>query len=286
MTSLVGCSVAIAFALAIAFGAATNSVPTEGVPVIFWCLALSYAVQWIMFSHAWVKKTEHYYDLTGSLTYITLVVFALGVSETRDLRDWVLAVLVMVWAGRLGTFLFQRVRGAGEDRRFRQAKQSFPLFFMFWTLQGTWVFVTLSCALAAISSQLGSPIATPFWIGLALWIAGFTIEVVADRQKSAFRADPANAQKFINTGIWAWSRHPNYFGEIVLWTGIAVIAIPDLIGWQYLTLISPLFVIVLLTFISGVRLLEARADKQWGDDPEYQAYKRSTPTLMLWKPRG
>ena len=121
--------------------------------------------------------------------------------------------------------------------------------------------------------------------GLALWVGGFLFEVVADRQKSAFRAKPENAQRFIRDGLWAWSRHPNYFGEIVLWCGIALMALPVLQGWQYATLISPLFVVLLLTKISGVRMLEARGRKQWGDDPDYQAYVRSTPMLLPRPPR-
>jgi steroid 5-alpha reductase family enzyme len=159
------------------------------------------------------------------------------------------------------------------------------MFFMTWTLQGTWVFITASCALAAITSGRNVAVDAALWIGSALWLFGFAIEVVADRQKSAFRANPANTGRFITSGLWAWSRHPNYFGEIVLWVGIAVIAYPTLLGWQYLTLVSPVLVTVLLTTISGVPMLEARADKLWGDDDAYQRYKRSTPTLLMRPPR-
>ena len=128
------------------------------------------------------------------------------------------------------------------------------------------------------------PVGFLFWMGLVLWIFGFTIEVIADRQKTAFRAEPENQNRFIRTGLWAWSRHPNYFGEIVLWMGVALMAAPALSGGQFVTLISPLFVVFLLTFVSGVRMLEARGNKQWGDDPEYQQYKAQTPVLMLWPP--
>jgi steroid 5-alpha reductase family enzyme len=155
---------------------------------------------------------------------------------------------------------------------------------MTWTIQGGWVFITACCALAAISSPARLDPGINFYIGLSLWVFGFVIEVIADLQKSAFKADSANDNKFIQSGLWAWSRHPNYFGEIVLWTGIAVMAYPVLQGWQIVTLISPLFVVFLLTFVSGVRMLEARAEKQWGDDPEYRKYKANTPALMLWPP--
>jgi steroid 5-alpha reductase family enzyme len=103
---------------------------------------------------------------------------------------------------------------------------------------------------------------------------------VSDAQKNRFRADPANRGKFIQTGLWAWSRHPNYFGEIVLWIGVAIIALPVLRGWQYLTLISPVFVTLLLTRVSGVPMLERRADEKWGGQEDYEAYKARTPVLI------
>ena len=113
-----------------------------------------------------------------------------------------------------------------------------------------------------------------------IWLTGFTIEVMADRQKSRFRADPANRGRFISTGLWSRSRHPNYFGEITLWVGILLIAAPTLRGWQWVAVLSPLFVTVLLTRVSGIPLLEKKADTKWGDDPAYQEYKASTPVLI------
>jgi steroid 5-alpha reductase family enzyme len=115
-------------------------------------------------------------------------------------------------------------------------------------------------------------------LGLLIWIAGFAIEVISDRQKSAFRH--RHPGRFVDTGLWAWSRHPNYFGEIVLWTGIAVIASSTLRGWQWVTLVSPVFVLFLLTRVSGIPMLEKRADERWGDDAAYQRYKENTPVLV------
>jgi steroid 5-alpha reductase family enzyme len=120
-------------------------------------------------------------------------------------------------------------------------------------------------------------------IGLAIWLLGFCIEVAADRQKSQFRRESPG--RFIDTGLWAWSRHPNYFGEIVLWIGIAVMASSTLHGWQWATLVSPFFVALLLTRISGIPLLERRSDARWGDDQAYQSYKARTPTLIPRPPQ-
>lgn len=157
-------------------------------------------------------------------------------------------------------------------------------FLMTWTLQGLWVILTAACALAVITSTANVPLGVFAYVGGALWLFGFVIEVMADEQKKAFRADPANSGKFISTGVWAWSRHPNYFGEIVLWLGIAVVAIPVLSGLQWAVMISPIFVFVLLTNVSGVPKLEHHANKTWGEDPAYQAYKANTPVLMMKPP--
>jgi steroid 5-alpha reductase family enzyme len=280
-----GTLAALLVGVCIAWAGSSHGALLAGVPVFALCGAFAYAVQWSVFVHAWVSQSEALYDLTGSLTYIVMVVAGAGLASAGDARSWMLVGLIVVWALRLGPFLYMRVRQAGEDRRFRSIKRSFPLFFMTWTLQGTWVFITASCALAAITTTQPVPLGAPFWIGGILWLCGFAVEVIADKQKSAFRTDPANADRFISSGLWAWSRHPNYFGEIVLWFGIALMAYPALVGWQLATLISPVFVIVLLTFISGARMLENRANRAWGEDPEYQAYKQATPLLMLRPPR-
>ena len=203
-----------------------------------------------------------------------------GLLAEPDARALLIGLLIVVWAGRLGTFLFRRVRADGADRRFKEMKFNFVWFLMTWTIQGAWTFVTAAAGLAAMTSMHKVELGPMAGIGVLLWLAGFTIEVLADQQKRAFRADRQRTTEFITTGLWAWSRHPNYFGEILLWVGIALIALPALSGWQLATLVSPLFVVLLLTQVSGIPMLERRADKKWGGDPIYQAYKRSTPVLV------
>ena len=202
-----------------------------------------------------------------------------------DARSILLAALVSIWALRLGSFLFLRVRRWGVDERFDAIKPLFTRFLMAWTLQGLWVFLTLAAALSAMTSEQRVPLGLLGFVGMAIWAAGFAIEAVGDRQKRAFRQDPENSGRFINTGLWAWSRHPNYFGEVVLWLGIALIALPSLSGWQYVTLISPLFVFLLITRVSGIPPLESRAEARWGDQPEFRAYKARTPVLIPRNPR-
>jgi steroid 5-alpha reductase family enzyme len=247
-------------------------------------VALAFIIQWIVFIPAYINRTERFFDLTGSITYLSVIIVAVLASPTPDPRGILLLVMVAVWAIRLGSFLFRRVLAEGSDRRFDEIKMSFARFLMTWTLQGLWVSITLAAALAAITSTLKLPLGAFALVGSLVWLVGFTIEVIADRQKSQFRAAPENAGKFINIGLWSWSRHPNYFGEIILWIGIAIIALPILRGWQWVTMISPFFVILLLTRISGIPMLEARSDEKWGGQPAYEDYKARTSVLILKPP--
>ena len=251
-----------------------------GLPLMVAMAVGVFAVQWIGLIHARLFETEHYFDLVGSLTYVTVTVFAVQQAIDFGLRQQLIAAAVMIWALRLGPFLFMRIKKAGEDQRFRKIKLSTPRFLLTWTLQGTWVFITAGAALAAIMTPNTDALGGVFYAGVILWIIGFLVEVIADNQKSRFKADPANEGRFINTGIWSRAQHPNYFGEIVLWTGVAVMAWPSLSQSALIFLVSPLFVALLLTRISGIPLLRKTAGARWGDDPEYQAYLKETPVLI------
>jgi steroid 5-alpha reductase family enzyme len=284
-TSLIGIISAVLIGALVAWAGSDGSVQVGGFPVFAVCGLLAYAINWVAFIPANIAKTERYYDLTGSITYLSVVFVAVLLSGDLDVRAVIVAFMVGVWAIRLGTFLFRRVRREGKDQRFDEIKTSSIRFLMTWTLQGLWVLLTAAAALAIITSQVRTPIEWLAAAGILIWAAGFAIEVVADRQKSAFRKDPANEGRFIRSGLWAWSRHPNYFGEITLWTGIAIMAIPILAGWRWIVLISPVFVALLITRVSGVPMLEAKADERWGNEEEYREYKRTTPVLVPRPPR-
>jgi len=268
--------IAALFALAGSQGGAT----VGGFPVFALCVLLAFVIQWVAFIPAYLFQTERFFDITGGLTYVTLAVVAVALSDARDARAWLLAAMVAVWAVRLASYLFTRIRKAGADKRFDDIKPSLPRFLNTWTLQGLWVTITASAALAAITSTTRVELGTVTAIGLLLWVAGFALEITADTQKSRFRADPANKGRFIHSGLWSWSRHPNYFGEIMLWIGVAVVALPVLRGWQWVTLLSPVFVALLLLRVSGVPLLEKAADEKWGGQPDYEAYKHRTSVLV------
>ena len=275
----------IAVGATVAWAGSQGGVSAGGVPVFALCGLLAFVINWVVFVPSYLAQTERFFDLAGSLTYVTVIGTALLATAATDPRSLLLAALVLVWAIRLGTFLFSRINREGKDGRFDELKTSFSRFLGAWTLQGLWVFLTLACALAAITSEGVRPLGGAALVGALIWAVGFAIEVVADRQKRRFRTDPENRGRFIQSGLWAWSRHPNYFGEIVLWVGVAIIAYPELAGWQYVTLVSPLFVYLLLTRVSGIPLLEERAQAKWGEDPEYQAYRNRTPELVMRRPR-
>jgi steroid 5-alpha reductase family enzyme len=292
VTSLVGTTIAVAIGAGVAvagssggssIGAAAG--PLASLPVFALCVGLAFVAQWLAFVPAYLGRTERFYDLTGSLTYVSVTVIAVVLGPAPDARSLLLLGLIVVWAARLGWFLVSRIRAAGHDDRFETIKASGPRFLLAWTLQGLWVALTLAAALAAITTRVRAPLDAPAIIGLLVWLAGFAVEALADDQKRRFRADPANRGRFIRSGLWAWSRHPNYFGEIVLWSGIAIIALPVLAGWQLVTLVSPVFVAFLLTRVSGIPLLERKADATWGGQPDYEAYKAATSVLVPRPPR-
>jgi steroid 5-alpha reductase family enzyme len=278
--ALLALPVVVLVGAGIAWAGSQGGATVAGIPVFALCVGLAFLIQWLAFIPAYLLQTEKFLDLTGSITYVTVVVIAVLLSPMVDGRSILLLALVVIWAARLGTFLFLRIQKAGKDARFDEIKPSFFRFLNFWTLQGLWVTFTAAAALAAITTTVRKELGLFALIGSLVWVFGFTMEAVADAQKSRFRADPENKGKFIQTGLWAWSRHPNYFGEIVLWIGVSIIALPILRGWQWVTLISPVFVALLITRVSGVPMLEKRADEKWGGQEDYEAYKARTPVLI------
>ena len=235
---------------------------------------LAYVIHWIAYIPAYLFQTEKFYDLTGSVTYLSVVWFVfLSTYQSISLNfgNLILVLLISIWTIRLGLFLFMRIHKAGEDKRFRTIKTSASQFFMTFTLSGLWVTLCSMCALVAISSPEGLVMNALTYVGIILFIIGFGIEIVADNQKTAFRSIEANKDSFITSGLWSKSRHPNYFGEVLLWFAIAVISFSSLEGLQLITLISPVFTYILLVYVSGVRMLEDMNDKKWADDEQYKS---------------
>ena len=268
----------------------SNSVEINGYSAVFCCAIICIGSQWLAWIPASIKQTERFYDLIGGLTYLSLVIFSLWAgsqSESPSLRELIISLLVIIWSLRLSTFLYFRIHRVGKDGRFDELKNSPIRFLVPWTLQGLWVFLTMIVVIVINSQQGPSPdIGIWDFIGFGIWILGFVIEVLADNQKSVFNSKLENKGKWIDSGLWSLSRHPNYFGEILLWSGIAVIGLSCLSGLELLTWISPLFIYLLLTKISGVPLLDKRALEKWGEDPEYQKYRDKTFLLLPVKKKN
>jgi len=270
----------------------------NGEEVGFWAPLLSHGIQWACcILHAFPFQTERYYDLTGSITYIVLTLGTLGYTigmthVAPHPRQIIASSLVVVWALRLGSFLFTRIRKDAKDGRFDELKPYFVAFFGTWNIQGTWCFLT---GLAVYSCNSRAPSMQPAFgaldaVGIAIWVIGFGIEVVADAQKSAWRLLETSKGRYIDVGLWRYSRHPNYFGEFTLWIGQFVLcasafvgddACGVFVGAGWLCALSPAFVYFLLNYVSGVPLLEARSDEKWGSEPAYQTYKKETYAFFL-----
>lgn len=276
--ALISASIVLGALLALAGGQHGGAL--GGIPLFALAVLIAFAVQWLAFVPAALGRTDRFFDATGSLTYIVVTALLLAFAPETGPRGIVLGGMVILWALRLGSFLLLRNIRSGGDDRFAEIVGDPVRFLSVWSIQGLWVSLTAAAAWIAIASGSGPDADGMLWIGLAVWLLGFAIEVIADLQKSRFKRDPANEGRFIRSGLWSVVRHPNYLGEILLWIGVLVAAAPALRGWQWIALLSPLFVILLLTRVSGIPLLEAKAERKWGDDPEYRAYVARTPRLI------
>ena len=245
-------------------------------------ISMAVLIQFLIFVPSFFFQTEKFYDLTGSLTYISVTSIAYFSLDNPTTIDTILYLYVIVWAGRLGIFLFRRINKDGKDERFDKAKKKFFWFLQYWMGQAAWVVFTAGASILAILSPVETELGVLAFIGIFLWWSGFLIEVIADYQKRKFRETSDPKSEFISNGLWARSRHPNYFGEITLWIGMGVLSLSSLSGIEYITaILSPIFVYLLLIKAEGVPMLERIAEERYGDLPEYQQYKENTPVLMM-----
>lgn len=282
--SIIGITASVVIGGLVAAAGSVASADVGGLPVFALCAVLAFVVNWVAFVPAYAARTEKYYDITGTATYLTITTVAVVASADLDLRAVLAAVMVAAWALRLGIFLFRRISASGGDDRFDDIKHDPLRFFMSWSLQGLWCLMTAAAALAIITAGEREAMGVVGWVGFAVWAAGWTIEIVADQQKNAFR-EAGRPGGFISSGLWAWSQHPNYFGEITLWTGMAIMSLPVLEGARFAVLLSPVFVYLLLTRVSGIPMLRRKTKQRFGDDPEWQAYDDATP-LLVPRPPG
>lgn len=247
--------------------------------------AVDFGIQFVGWAISSIKKTEKYYDLCGSGAFAAVGIATLATTQTTNARSSLATALLLFWAARLGAFLVTRVHKDNGDKRFDGIKENPGTFAIYWFIQGIWVLVTaMPVILINANAATQAPLRALDFVGLTVFLSGFLMEIVADHQKRAFKADVRNKGKYIDTGLWSISRHPNYFGEISLWTGMSMIGLSgvskygagEIIG----CVLSPLLVTFLITKLSGIPLLEKSADERWGNEEAYQKYKKETPELI------
>jgi steroid 5-alpha reductase family enzyme len=245
---------------------------------------IALAVNAAFFAVAAIRKTDVVTDLSYSLSFAVLAI-ALPFAGAHKPLQLVASLLVLLWALRLGGYLFSRILRIKVDHRFDEMRDKPLRFARFWLLQA----ISVAVIMLPVSYLLGRDSAPGFgpWAiaGAAIWLLGLVIEAVSDAQKSAFKRKQENHEHFISSGLWRYSRHPNYFGEMLVWWGLFVYAVPFLHCAAVAVVIGPIFITLLLLFVSGIPLLEKSADARYGDDPAYREYKRRTSILVPLPPR-
>jgi len=252
---------------------------------LWYVLGFSVVFNMVMFLIAFRNKTDKLTDISYAVTFAGLVIYNMFVASELTTYKWILAFMIMLWSVRIGMYLFIRINKTGKDRRFDGMRENFWRFSGFWLIQGITVWAVLISSSLYFNSGT-KPITAFMIVGVVLWLIGLVVEAVADWQKFQFIQNKKNKDKWIQSGIWKYSRHPNYFGEIMVWFGVYVFVVSGLTGSEQLfAMASPLFITFLLLFVSGVPLLEKSADAKWGKEPAYKKYKKSTSILLPLPPK-
>jgi steroid 5-alpha reductase family enzyme len=244
-------------------------------------LLVSLLINGVFFLVAALLRTDVFTDITYSLSFIALAAIMLIFTPSASAAALVAACAVILWAVRLGGYLFWRILHIKVDHRFDDKRDSFAKFGAFWLLQAVSVWVIMLPVYGFFASAKAASLSPVLFIpGLVVFIAGFAIEAVADAQKYAFKSKPESKGEFMSRGVWKYSRHPNYFGEMLVWWGIALPGAFAFRGIEFLYFLGPVFITLLLLFVSGIPLLEKEADRKWGDRTDYREYKTRTSILV------
>ena len=239
-----------------------------------------------MFLIAFYKKTDKLTDISYALTFAGIVLFG-AINNKMSTAQLIAVSIILLWSVRLGSYLLYRIYVIGRDKRFDEMRQSFWKFGRFWVLQGLTAWIVLLPASFLLQTNSVTSLNTLVFIGALISVFGIVFEGISDIQKFNFIQNKANKGKWIESGLWRYSRHPNYFGEILTWVGVYIISHQHLVGEEvYLGLIGPIFISFILIFVSGIPILEKGADKRWRDDHKYQEYKKRTSVLIPFINKG
>jgi len=249
-------------------------------------LLVSLGINLLFFLLASILKTDMFTDFTYGLTFIILALLFLLKNQTFYGYQLLLAVMVILWGIRLITYLLVRILKIKKDRRFDGIRENPLQFLRFWLFQGVAVWAIMLPLIYLLSLTKDKVLNYVMGLGIVIWTLGLLIETVSDWQKFSFKNNSKNKNLWIQSGLWKYSRHPNYFGEMLCWWGIFIFALPFLQGLSWLTIISPLFITFILLFVSGIPPLEKRYDFKYADNKKYQEYKKRTSILIPLPQKG
>ena len=249
------------------------------IPIVYLFTSSILILNSTFFLHSYIYRTDIFFDLVGSLSFLSIGVISLLLIPNIDANQILVFFLLLFWSLRLGPFLFIRRLGANNDERLEEFFKSPISLYFLWSMNSLWVFFTSLSMIIIFSSPNENEFGLIQWLGLIVWVTGYVIEVISDSQKTKF--NKFNKGKFINIGLWKYIRHPNYLGEIIIWVGIFIISLNYIHSLtSFLSILSPIFVFLLLRFITGVPQLEARGKEKWGHLDEYNSYKEKTGLLF------
>jgi len=256
-------------------------------PDLLLALGVSLGIQAAFFILAATARTDKVTDLSYGLTFIVLAALLTVRTPEPHLPQLAVGLMIVAWGLRLAAYLLYRILHIHRDARFDGIRERPLKFLQFWFFQGVAVWIIMLPTIL----WFGRPAVDPAWTGwmttgAAMWLGGLAIETVADIQKYRFKIRGGADARWMDRGLWRYSRHPNYFGELLCWWGLFVFVLPDLGWWLIAGIAGPAAITGLLLFGTGIPTLEKSAGDKWGQDPAYLAYRARTSRLMLWPPRG
>jgi len=249
-------------------------------------LIISLLIQLFFFIFAYIFKTDKLTDLSYGLSFIVIALIGLRLNNALTRMQIVLAAAIIIWGIRLVSYLFYRILKIKKDSRFDEIRNSLVKFGGFFLFQGISVWLIMIPSILFLGKQMEERWSTISILGLIIWVMALIIETVADIQQFRFKSKGENRGKFISSGIWRYSRHPNYFGEMMCWWGLFIYALPYLTGKEYIGVVGPMFISFLLLFVSGIPILEKKNNERYGNNKDYQKYKSQTSLLVLWPPKS
>jgi len=241
-----------------------------------------YMSLWFVFSL--VKKRNDVADVAWGLGFILLAWVSFFLGQAQGVRGLLVGILVSVWGIRLAWYIHTRNRGRTEDYRYAKWREEWGKWFYLrsyaqvYLLQGILLFLIIFPVLL-INRDTGEGLYYLDFVGIAVWLVGFIFESVGDAQLARFIKNPNNKGKLMQSGLWRYTRHPNYFGEVTLWWGIGIIALSATNG--FLGIIGPLTITFLILKVSGITMLE----KKMEENPAFAEYKKATSIFFPLSPK-